>query len=126
MTPDGTRVYAAGFHTGNQTTSIAEAVIPDGFGADGILGPTTNVDGDPAHEVGLIAKWTHPDDPSAGSAAIIVVALVPAGFLFGASWGAAIVVDRGRKPPVKRWSRIARADRESEQSKGKTPGNPGS
>src|SRR5262245_18728586 len=57
VTPDGTRVYAAGFHTGNQTTSIAEAVIPDGFGADGILGPTTNADGNPAPEVGLIAKW---------------------------------------------------------------------
>jgi DNA-binding beta-propeller fold protein YncE len=57
VTPDGTRVYAAGFHTGNQTTSIAEAVIPDGFGADGILGPITNVDGDTAPEVGLITKW---------------------------------------------------------------------
>jgi DNA-binding beta-propeller fold protein YncE len=28
VTPDGTRVYAAGFHTGNQTTSIAEILIP--------------------------------------------------------------------------------------------------
>src|SRR5262249_19898335 len=49
--------YAAGFHTGNQTTSIAEVVIPDGFGADGVLGPTTNVDGDLAPEVGIIVKW---------------------------------------------------------------------
>src|ERR1043165_8546762 len=32
--PDGTRVYAAGFHTGNQTTTIGEPSIPDGFGPD--------------------------------------------------------------------------------------------
>jgi DNA-binding beta-propeller fold protein YncE len=57
VTPGGTRVYAAGFHTGNQTTSIAEILIPDGFGADGVLGPATNVDGDPAPDVGLIVKW---------------------------------------------------------------------
>src|SRR6266545_4809593 len=57
VTPDGTRVYAAGFHTGNQTTSISEVVTPDGFGVDGTLGPTTNFDGEPAPEVGLIAKW---------------------------------------------------------------------
>ncbi|MGH7485927.1 MAG: YncE family protein, partial [bacterium] len=42
VTPDGSRVYAAGFHTGNQTSSIAETSIPDGFGADGVAGPATN------------------------------------------------------------------------------------
>jgi DNA-binding beta-propeller fold protein YncE len=57
VTPDGTRVYAAGFHTGNQTTTVGDALIPDGFGADGVAGPATNVHLDPAPEVGEIVKW---------------------------------------------------------------------
>jgi DNA-binding beta-propeller fold protein YncE len=65
VTPDGTRVYAAGFHTGNRTTAIGEAVLPDGFGPDGAPGPTTNSDGDPAPEIGTIVQWngTHWVDP---------------------------------------------------------------
>jgi DNA-binding beta-propeller fold protein YncE len=57
VTPDGTRVYAAGFHTGNQTTSLGDLVIPDGFGADGVPGPRSNAEGQPAPEVGVIVKW---------------------------------------------------------------------
>jgi YVTN family beta-propeller protein len=57
VTPDGSRVYAAGFHTGNQTTVVQEASIADGFGADGVAGPATNHDGVPAPEVGAIVKW---------------------------------------------------------------------
>ena len=57
VTPDGSRVYAAGFHTGNRTTSIPETSIPDGFGADGVAGPSTNAEGRPAPEVGEIVKW---------------------------------------------------------------------
>jgi len=57
VTPDGTRVYAAGFHTGNQTTAIGEGSIPDGFGPDGVAGPSTNHEGRPAPEVGAIVKW---------------------------------------------------------------------
>ncbi|HEX4965379.1 MAG TPA: hypothetical protein VF173_31505 [Thermoanaerobaculia bacterium] len=57
VTPDGTRVYAAGFHSGNQTTSIPETSIPDGFGPDGVAGPSTNAEGRPAPEVGVIVKW---------------------------------------------------------------------
>jgi DNA-binding beta-propeller fold protein YncE len=57
VTPDGTRVYAAGFHSGNRTTSIAETSIPDGFGPDGVAGPATNAEGKPAPEVGSIVKW---------------------------------------------------------------------
>ncbi len=57
VTADGTRVYAAGFHTGNQTASIPESLIPDGFGPDGVAGPATNFDGHPAPEVGAIVKW---------------------------------------------------------------------
>ncbi|HEX5715933.1 MAG TPA: beta-propeller fold lactonase family protein, partial [Thermoanaerobaculia bacterium] len=57
VTPDGSRVYAAGFHTGNQTTIVPETSIPDGFGPEGVAGPATNVEGRPAPEVGSIVKW---------------------------------------------------------------------
>jgi len=57
VTPDGTRVYAAGFHTGNQTTSLGDTSIPDGFGPGGVAGPATNFEGRPAPEVGAILKW---------------------------------------------------------------------
>ncbi|HEY0554312.1 MAG TPA: hypothetical protein VGG20_08590, partial [Thermoanaerobaculia bacterium] len=57
VTPDGSRVYAAGFPTGNQTTSNSEVSIPDGFGPDGVAGPVTNAEGRPAPEVGAIVKW---------------------------------------------------------------------
>ena len=57
VTPDGTRVYAAGFQTGNRTTSIPETSLPDGFGPDGVPGPATNAEGRPAPEVGTIVKW---------------------------------------------------------------------
>ncbi|WP_437288403.1 hypothetical protein [Sorangium sp. So ce406] len=57
-TPDGTRVYAAGFHSGNQTTVVTELLVPDGGEANGgSPGPTTNADGDPAPEVSLIVKF---------------------------------------------------------------------
>jgi DNA-binding beta-propeller fold protein YncE len=57
VTPDGSRVYAAGFHTGNQTTIAGESTIPNGFGAGGVAGPATNAFGYPAPEVGAIVKW---------------------------------------------------------------------
>ena len=57
VTPDGARVYAAGFHSGNQTTSLNEALIPDGFGPDGVAGPATDHEGHPAPEVGAIVRW---------------------------------------------------------------------
>jgi len=57
VTPDGTRVYAAGFHTGNQTTAVGDSSIPNGFGPGGVVGPTTNFDGHPAPEEGAIVKW---------------------------------------------------------------------
>ncbi len=57
VTPDGARVYAAGFHTGNQTTIVPETSLPDGFGPDGVPGPTTNAEGRTAPEVGAIVKW---------------------------------------------------------------------
>ena len=57
VTPDGTRVYAAGFHTGNRTTIVAETSLPDGFGPNGAPGPATNAEGRRAPEVGTIVKW---------------------------------------------------------------------
>jgi DNA-binding beta-propeller fold protein YncE len=57
VTPDGFRVYAAGFHSGNRTTIVPETSIPDGFGPDGVPGPTTNAEGIAAPEVGSIVKW---------------------------------------------------------------------
>ncbi|WP_437968165.1 hypothetical protein WMF04_02200 [Sorangium sp. So ce260] len=52
-TPDGARVYAAGFHSGNQTTVVTELLVPDGSSP----GPATNAYGDPAPEVSLIVKF---------------------------------------------------------------------
>ncbi len=57
VTPDGTRVYAAGFHTGNQTTILNDTWLPDGFGPDGVPGPAANAEGRPAPETGAIVKW---------------------------------------------------------------------
>jgi DNA-binding beta-propeller fold protein YncE len=56
VSPDGNTVYAAAFHSGNETTVINETVIPDGFGASGVPGPNDNVAGDPAPETGVIVK----------------------------------------------------------------------
>ncbi|WP_437680730.1 YncE family protein [Sorangium sp. So ce131] len=56
-TPDGTRVYAAAFHSGNRTATVNEALVPDGFGPDGVPGPSTNVEGVPAPETSIIVKY---------------------------------------------------------------------
>ncbi len=56
-TPDGSRVYAAAFHSGNRTTAIHELLVPNGGeAAGGVPGPNTNAAGIPAPEVGLIVK----------------------------------------------------------------------
>ena len=65
VSPDGRTVYAAAFHSGNQTTAIREAVVPNGFdsvgpvGASpgGLPGPAANVEGVQAPETGLIVKF---------------------------------------------------------------------
>ncbi|MDH3768189.1 MAG: hypothetical protein OES99_07030, partial [Gammaproteobacteria bacterium] len=76
-TPDGSTVYAAVFHSGNQTAVVSENIVCDGFdgvacSGDGITspnglpggelpggnpGPAMNVHGDAAPEVGLIVKY---------------------------------------------------------------------
>ncbi len=64
VSPDGSTVYAAVFHSGNRTTVLSEGVVPNGGpGAGGVPAPTTNFEGDPSPEVGLIVrhdgtKWT--------------------------------------------------------------------
>lgn len=58
VTPDGSRVYAAGFHTGNQTTTLNETAVPDGGeAAGGVPGPNVNYAGLPQPEQGIIVKF---------------------------------------------------------------------
>ncbi|MCB1688913.1 MAG: thrombospondin type 3 repeat-containing protein [Halioglobus sp.] len=67
VTPDGGTVYVAAFQSGNQTTSILETEVPNGFGTNGAPGPSRNCwqsDADPAceervlaPEVGVIVKF---------------------------------------------------------------------
>ena len=58
VTPDGSRVYAAAFQSGNRTTTVFDLLVPDGGEANnGLPLPNTNFEGVPAPEVGLIARW---------------------------------------------------------------------
>jgi len=72
VTPDGNKVYAAVFHSGNQTATVPEGAVCNGFqpftpcpdGSNGFPGapggnpgPAMNLEGKPAPEVGLIVKW---------------------------------------------------------------------
>lgn len=71
VSPDGNTVYVAGFHTGNQTTTVQQERVCAGFKrspctlADGTVspggnpGPATNAKGDKAPEVGLIVKYSN-------------------------------------------------------------------
>ncbi|WP_254614410.1 hypothetical protein [Myxococcus sp. CA056] len=61
-TPDGSRVYAAAFHSGNRTTVLHEAAIPNGGeAAGGVPSPNTNFAGVPAPEVSVIVKYNGQD-----------------------------------------------------------------
>ncbi|WP_437672265.1 beta-propeller fold lactonase family protein [Sorangium sp. So ce131] len=58
VTPDGSRVYAAAFHSGNRTTAIDESLVPNGGeAAGGLPWPNANFEGIPQPEVGLIVKF---------------------------------------------------------------------
>ncbi|HYU34804.1 MAG TPA: hypothetical protein VEW48_21860 [Thermoanaerobaculia bacterium] len=58
VSPDGSKVYAAAFQSGNQTTTIHEFFVPNGGeAAGGLPRPNTNADGVPQPEVGLIVKF---------------------------------------------------------------------
>jgi len=69
VTPDGATVYAAVFHSGNQTTTLNEQIVCDG-GANagpcvvdglqvpgGLPAPNANFEGIPGPEVGLIVQY---------------------------------------------------------------------
>lgn len=56
--PDGSRVYAAAFHSGNRTTTIFDALVPDGGeSAGGSPAPNASFEGIGAPEVGIIAQY---------------------------------------------------------------------
>jgi DNA-binding beta-propeller fold protein YncE len=68
VTPDGNTVYAAVFHSGNQTTTVNEGVVCNGFvnfpclnlsgfPPGGLPGPRTDHTGENAPETGLIVKF---------------------------------------------------------------------
>ena len=70
VSPDGLTVYAAGFQTGNQTTTIPDGVVCDGGAAaapcsndgidtmpGGMPAPNANVQGINAPEAGLIVQY---------------------------------------------------------------------
>jgi DNA-binding beta-propeller fold protein YncE len=62
VSPDGSRVYAAVFQSGNRTTSLHESLVPDGGeAAGGVPGPNTNFQGVQAPEVAVILKYTGQD-----------------------------------------------------------------
>lgn len=60
VTPDGKRVYAAAFHSGNRTATVFDQLVAQN---GGLPPPLTNFEGAPAPVVGLIVKhngthWT--------------------------------------------------------------------
>src|SRR4051812_9386264 len=72
VSPDKNTVYVAGFHTGNQTTTVVEAFVCPGFQPNtpctndngstspgGNPGPATNFEGKQAPEVSLIVKFNN-------------------------------------------------------------------
>jgi hypothetical protein len=69
LATDGTTVYVAAFHSGNQTTVINETLVPDGFPnncgpggvGNGVPGPNDNANGDNAPETSVIVKWDGSD-----------------------------------------------------------------
>ena len=71
VTPDGSRVYAAAFKSGNRTATIAESAVCDGgdtaapcrpqefelLAPGGLPAPNQNIEGVPGPETGLIVKF---------------------------------------------------------------------
>jgi DNA-binding beta-propeller fold protein YncE len=58
VTPDGSRVYAAAFMSGNRTTTVINGAVPDGGeAAGGVPAPNTNASGIPQPDMGLIVKF---------------------------------------------------------------------
>ncbi len=65
VSPSGDRVYAAAFHSGNQTTTLNslatfpqfDSFVGDGFSGLGMPEPTANIEGTPAPETGLVVRF---------------------------------------------------------------------
>ncbi|MCR9093418.1 MAG: hypothetical protein NXI30_04315 [bacterium] len=65
LATDGTHVYVAAFLSGNQTTTIAEQFVPNGFDSagpsggapGGVPGPNDNAASDAAPETGVIVRY---------------------------------------------------------------------
>ena len=53
VTPDGAKVYAAAFHSGNKTTIVPELAVP--FGSE--VPPVVNFEGAPQPRVGIIVRF---------------------------------------------------------------------
>nr|WP_224246219.1 hypothetical protein [Hyalangium gracile] len=62
VTPDGSRVYAAAFHSGNRSTVLHESAVPNGgAAAGGVPGPDTNFQGAPRPEVSILVRHNGQD-----------------------------------------------------------------
>jgi hypothetical protein len=69
LATDGTTVYVAAFHSGNQTTAVTELAVPNSFPTScgpggvgtGVPGPSDNADGDAAPDTGIIVKFDGAD-----------------------------------------------------------------
>ncbi|MEM7410208.1 MAG: hypothetical protein AAF430_08250 [Myxococcota bacterium] len=69
LATDGTTVYVAAFHSGNQTTAIPETAVPNAFTnscggggvGTGVPGPSDNANGDSAPQSGLIVQFNGSD-----------------------------------------------------------------
>ncbi|HVK69817.1 MAG TPA: beta-propeller fold lactonase family protein [Polyangium sp.] len=58
VSPDGSKVYAAAFHSGNRTTVVSDLLVPDGGeAAGGVAAPNTNFEGNPQPESSIIVKY---------------------------------------------------------------------
>jgi DNA-binding beta-propeller fold protein YncE len=57
VSPDGSRVYTAAFHSGNRTTAINHKLLLDPGEVFPQLSPTTNIEGIPQPITGLIVKF---------------------------------------------------------------------
>jgi DNA-binding beta-propeller fold protein YncE len=69
VSPDRNTLYVAAFKSGNETSSVNEELVCDGFNPTksclikgklmpgGLMGPKTNAEGKPAPETGLIVKY---------------------------------------------------------------------
>ncbi|NMO20595.1 hypothetical protein HPC49_42055 [Pyxidicoccus fallax] len=62
VTPDGSRVYAAVFHSGNRSSVVHESLVPNGGeAAGGVPGPNTNIQGIPAPETSVLVRYNGQD-----------------------------------------------------------------